>query len=1036
MELSIIYGRAGSGKSSYLFEKVKNFIKTADKIYIITPEQFSFTAEKKLLEVTDNGAVVNCEVLTFSRMASRVIGEMGSNLKNIEGFGKSMLIFDILDGLKKELQFLGKTTQNVEIVERSITEFKKHNITEAKLEKVIEDTEDEYLKAKLSDLKSIYSKFQDEISNKFLDENDSLTYLAENIKNTNMFDNSIIFIDEFVGFTPQEYRVIEELMKKSKEMFLTICADNLDLEKSDEDTDIFYANKVTANRIMNIANTCCANVLEPTYLENLYRFKSEELIALEQNLYSNTYKKFKGEVKNIELFLAANPYSEIEHVASKIATSVRDDGYRYKEIGVITKNIEIYSGLIKAIFNKYDIPVFIDEKKDLSQNILIKYIISLLEVFAKNWSYDSVMAYVKTKFCDITDDEIYKLENYCKKLGIKYSKWYKEDWKVGESEENLLQLNAIRKKVVEPLLSFKKKCFKDMTGHELSKAIYEFLIENEIDKKLQKKSEALSDIDIDLASEYEASFNIIVKILDEIVKIFGDEVLTFDKYASFLKISFTENGLGKLPAGFDQVTVGDVDRSRSHKTKVIFIIGLNDGSFPSVNNDEGFLNDSDREKLKQMNIELAKTTIEALYNDNFNIYKAHATSEEKLYISYVSSDSDGAAQKPSTLLLKIKKLFPLLRETSDVIKKETEITKKEAVFDELLLNIRNFKDGKEIDKVWFSIYKFFQKDEEWRTRLENSIKALNFSNMPKNISDDSIKKLYGDVLKTSVSKLENYQKCAFSFYLTYGLKLRENESFKLESLDTGSFMHDVIDEFFEEVQIRKINLKEITEEQIKEIIDKIINDKLKLPENYIFMSSAKFRNQTFRLKRLILKAMKYIILSITESDFEVFGHEVEFGENKKYPPIEIELENGKKVQIIGKIDRIDIAKDEEGRYLRIIDYKSSNHSIRLNDVAYGLQLQLLTYLDAACKIEDLEPAAVLYFNLIEEKLDKRKTKEEIEEEIKKNFKMKGLLVADVKLIKMMDNSLESGYSNLVPAYIKGDRNNFREKVKYSNKGAI
>lgn len=226
--------------------------------------------------------------------------------------------------------------------------------------------------------------------------------------------------------------------------------------------------------------------------------------------------------------------------------------------------------------------------------------------------------------------------------------------------------------------------------------------------------------------------------------------------------------------------------------------------------------------------------------------------------------------------------------------------------------------------------------------------------------------------------------------------------------------------FLQSLRQDGIDLISLEDEQIREILDGVIDEKLSLPQNYIFLSSAKFRNQTFQLKRLLRKAMKYIILSITESDFQVLGHEVEFGEGKQYPPIEMTLENGKKIEIIGKIDRIDIAKDEAGRYLRIIDYKSSQNVVQLKDIAYGLKLQLLTYLDAICKIEDLEPAAVLYFNLIEEQLDKRKTKEEIEQEIKRNFKMKGILVSDVKLIKMMDQSLETGSSEIIPAYLKED----------------
>lgn len=576
MKLKIIYGKSGSGKSTYLFNYIKNIISNPQKIYIITPEQFSYTSERKLLEST-NGAAINAEVLTFSRMAHRVITETGNNLKNIEPFGRSMLIYDILDNKKKELKFLGKNMQNVEVIDKTITEFKKHNITETNLGKAIDNLEDEYLKIKLKDVENIYNAYEEKIKEKFLDENDVLSILAENIKNTDMFNDAVFMIDEFAGFTPQEYRIIEELMKISKEIIVTITTDSLVDNKLSEDTDIFYSNKIAINKLIEIANRNNVEIEKPIFLENTYRFKNEELKVLEENIYDNFYKKYEKENKNIKLFLASNPYSEVEHVASQIIEEVRENGYRYRDIGVITKNIETYSSLIKVIFAKYDIPVYIDEKKDLSQNILIKYIISVLDVFSKNWSYDSVIAYAKTLFCDIEEEDIYVLENYCKKWGIKYSKWYKEDWNFGEEDkEKLKKINETRRKIVEPLLEFKENCIKDQSAKNITSAIYEFLIRQNIDKKLEAKAKEVEKENADIVSEYEASFNIVIKILDEIVKVFGDERLTFDKYASLLKISFTENGVGKIPAGLDQVTVGDVDRSRSHKVKVIFIIGVND----------------------------------------------------------------------------------------------------------------------------------------------------------------------------------------------------------------------------------------------------------------------------------------------------------------------------------------------------------------------------------------------------------------------------------------------------------------------------
>jgi len=353
------------------------------------------------------------------------------------------------------------------------------------------------------------------------------------------------------GFTPQEYRVIEELMKVSKEINVTMCLDNIK-NNINKETDIFYSNKVAIDKLIQIAKTNNIEIKGPVFLSGNYRFKNEELIHLEKNIYENIYKKYDKENENIKLFLAANPYSEIEYIASKIIYEVRENRYRYKEIGIITKNIDTYSGLIKAIFAKYDIPVYIDEKKELSENILIKYIISLLEIFSKNWSYESVISYIKTSFCDIEEKDIYEIENFAKKWGIKYSKWYKEDWKFGEEDKEKLEyINNIRKSVIEPLLEFKEMTYKKTTAKDLSNAIYKFLIKNKIDKKLMQKAKKTDNLE----EEYISSFNAVIKILDEIVKIFGEEKITFEKYAQMLKISFLENGLGKIPAGIDEVTV-------------------------------------------------------------------------------------------------------------------------------------------------------------------------------------------------------------------------------------------------------------------------------------------------------------------------------------------------------------------------------------------------------------------------------------------------------------------------------------------------
>ena len=1024
MGLRLVYGKSGAGKSTYIFNEIKNLIKEDKKIYIITPEQFSFTAERELLNVV-NGAALNAEILTFNRMAYRVMNEVGGSTKTaLSACGKAMLIYNILLNEKGNLNFLGKSDENIDLISTQITEFKKHGVSVENLDEIMNQSEDKYLKAKMADMRKVYNAFEETIKNRYIDENDVLTILAEQLPKTNIFENTLIYIDEFVGFTKQEYNIISILLKQAAKVSINICTDSLE-ESTSPDTDIFYANKLTVQKILETAKDAGAQIENPIFMRDIHRFETEELEFLEKNLYAIPYQRYSKDVNNIKLFLANNPYSEIENIATNIVKLVKEQGYRYRDISIITKNLDTYSNLCKVIFNKYQIPVFIDEKKDLSQNIIVKYLLAILEVFAKNWSYESVFNYIKTGFLDITQEEIYEFENYCLKWDIKYSKWYKGEWDFRDEDDKnkdkIARFKELRHIVVDPLIKFKEGLLGTNSAKEITTRLYNFLIENEIDKRLQEKEAELVSLGkSDIATEYETSWKIIVKVLDEIVLVFGDEKINFDRYMQILKTGLGNSDLGKIPGTQDQVIMGDIDRSRSHKIKTVFIIGLNDGMFPSVNKNEGYFNDDDRENLKAQGIELAKGTIERMYEDNFNIYKAFTAASNSIYLSYSSSAADGKTLRASTLVSKIKRIFPEIKEESDIIEKSSEILTESNTFDELLNHIRDFRDeGKEIDGKWMAAYNYYMADDKWKHRLVYSLKALNYTNIPEKISKENVDALYGNTLKTSISKLEKYRTCPFSYYLRYGLNVSEKDKLKVDSLDTGTFMHDTIDTFFNEIRARGINIKEIEEEEIYRIIEEIINEKLRLNANYIFSATPKYKVLTERLKRVVKRSMKYIVESIKYSDFEVYGNEVEFDEGKRYRPIVMDLGDNRKVEITGKIDRIDIAEDGSSKYLRIIDYKSSYKNIDLNSVYSGLQIQLLTYLDAICKEDNVDPAGVLYFNLIDPVIKSKKdmTEEEIENEIRKKFKMQGLILADVNVVKMMDTKLESGQSNIVPAYI-------------------
>lgn len=1022
MGVRIIYGRPGSGKSELCFSEIAKLINNKEKIYIITPEQFSFVAEKKLMEAVNTDAVINAEVITLSRMAYRVLSEIGGyNKTHLSKCGKAMLIYSILNKYKKQLKFLSKSDENIDLSMTAITEFKKHGISIEDLKQEMENVEDIYLKTKLSDIALIYENFEKQIYGKYIDETDILTLLANNMQDTDIVKNSIIYIDEFAGFTHQEYEVLKQLIIQAKQVNITICIDKLEID-TNPDIDIYYSNKKTLKKLLNLIKDNNFKLEETVNLEKQYRFKTNELQHLNNNIYNNKSTKYEKNVENLHLFLAKNQYSEIEYVAKEINKLIKFKNYRYKDISIIAKNIDTYSSLIRAIFPKYDIPVFIDEKRDLNQNAIVQYFISVLEILNRNFSNDTIFNYLKLGFCDIEEDEIFRLENYCIKWGIKQSKW-KKDFKYGIDDSNkkeIERINEIRKEIIEPIIKFSNNIEKDKTAINIAKNLYNFMQKQSVEEKIIKKINELEEKNLfDLAKEYETSYKIIMDILDEIVLIFGDDKLTIDQFIQILKIGLKNSGLGKIPGTQDQVIYGDTDRSRTHKVKAVFIIGLNDGIFPSINKDEGFLNDLDRDILKKDGIELANGTIENLYEDNFNIYKAFTTSENIIYFSYPSSDGDGKSLRPSILINKIKKLYPKLEEKSDVIQKDYEIVNQMITYEEMLENIAKLKEKKKIDDIWFVVYKYYKSKEQWNDKLKQDLLGIDYTNIPKEIKKENIEKLYGKTLNTSISRLEKYRSCPFSYYLQYGLRLKEKEQLKVQSFNTGSFMHETIDEFFEYVKDNEFKLAELEDEDIQKIVSDIIEKNLELSKNFIFTATAKYKALVKRLKKIVSKALKYIIQTLIYSDFSIEGTEIEFANNGKYKPIILNLGDGKKVEITGKIDRIDTAQGDDGKYLRIIDYKSSSKNIDLNEVYAGLQIQLLTYTDAICKEEDIMPAGIFYFSLLEQMIntDKKISEDEIEELIRKNFRMKGLILADVKIIKMNDNTLTSGSSKLVPAAI-------------------
>lgn len=1048
MSLRFIYGRAGSGKSQFCIENINKRVNEGGvkPLIFIVPEQFSFQSEKNILNVIGEKAALRVRVLSFKRLAYKVFNEVGGvTRRHLNSAGRNMLIYHIMDKYKDELKAFSASARKqgfVDTVAKSISEFKKYEITPEILINALDKIDNSELKNKLYDLSLIYKEFDNLVQKNYIDPDDDLTVLKEKIDYTKIFDGAEVWIDEFSSFTPQQYSIIEKLMKKCSKINITLCMDG---EKKFTGADIFSITEGTENKILKMASENNIKLEKPVFLNKkpLCRFKeNKELAFLEDNLYAFPYEIFKEKTNQIKIYNSANNFSEIESVAREIISLCRDKDYRFNDIAVVTGNLDSYEKTISVIFKEYGIPYFMDQKRSIEDNNLVVLVNSIMEVFIRNWSYEAVFRYLKSGFSNIEAEDIDLIENYVLAAGIRgRKKWLGEDsWDYNvfnegaspDDKEKLNRVNDIRKKVVLPFKNFREKIIRKNTAGEICSALFEFLNEINAPEKVEKLIDEFKEEGKQVfAGVYSQIWNVIMELMDQIVEVMGNEKVSLENFSKILLMGFKEHEMGLIPSSLDQVIVGSVNRLKSHAIKNLFIVGVNDGVFPSGAIEEGILTDNDRGMLLENGVELAKDTKTRAFEEQFLVYTALTNCSHNLILSYPMADIEGKSLRPSIIINRLKTLFPSIVIESDIAADKGDdediklISSQIPTFNEMIAVFRKSIDDDYKSELWRDVYRFYSKNEKWSKTSENILSGMFYTNQVDSISREKAEELYGANPKMSVSRFEKYIACPFAYYVQYGLKLKERKLFNLTAPDIGSFMHKIIDEFCTEVKEKNIKWQDVDEEIREKLIFDIVDREIGNNANSIFNSSPKNVYFTGRIKRVLLKTSEIVTEHFKRGNFEPVGYEVSFENGGNYPPIIVEIENGRKVVLTGRIDRIDMLEKDGKTYVRIVDYKSGNKIFKLSDVYHGLEIQLLLYLDAIMENEgeDVFPAGALYLKMDNPVIKNKKnmTDEEIREEILKSFKMKGLLLSDPDIIREMDKEME-GSSVIIPAAIKKDGN--------------
>lgn len=954
MLLKYIMGAPSTGKSKFCLDKIINLEKSSpSNILLIVPEQSSLQAEKEL--INRKSSIIKTQALSFQRLSFYIFSELGCEKKILlEDIGKNMLLRKIL--ADTPLNFFTNITKKSGFIDNLgsiISDFYKYQISLQKLNNAISSASGNF-KNKLADLYLIYKKYTEYISEKYLSLDEMLDILAEKIPQSKYLYGIKIFFDGFDSFNLQEYKVIEELMKKADTIFFTagihinqghgIEYKNISL------TDPYYQIKSTINYLSDMARQNNYEIAEPISFKKIYK-DNDELEFLVNNYFYVYATEYTQPAENIFLHRANDLYEEIEFVAKKIIHYVKN-GLRFKDIAIITGNLDEYSAPIERIFNLFAIPFFIDKKVSVMTNQLVAFIRAALDVIIFNFSYESVFCFLKTNLLDIELDDIDLLENYVLEFGIKGDMW-KKDWTFMSKKYDQSEINRIKNFVCKKFdflaenLSLNRK-YKVI---QLCKFIFEMLNTFNVQNKLL----------IENADENLKVWQKICIVFDKIVDIFGDEKVSLREFAQILDEGLKKIDLGVIPEFIDQIIVGGIERSRIPNVKVLFVVGANEGNLSALQNENAIINDEEKNFLHSINLKISENRLIKLFKNNFLLYGFISKPSYQLNITCSLKSNDEKSIYPDEIFNKISSLFPYINNECDL-----DFSVPQAMLNDTIKII--YDSNRDNSKL--QIYNWFRENSFYAPKIKK------FENAFTNNFSHTLNVKY-DKVKVSVTELENFARCPFAHFLKYNLKLRPRKIYQLKSVDIGSFLHAVLKEFFS--FMKNHHAFYLCKNNPSKYIDLAIQ-KCDFDKN-IFFDSAYYEFLLYHAKNVLLNSITAMLNDL---------------DREKYLPTEFEHEfkNVKLAENIflnGKIDRIDLFEANGQKYLRVIDYKSGEKNFSANDVADGLQLQLLMYLKILSG-ENVKPAGAFYFHLSNPFVDINDeiNDADLAKKINEKFKMNGI----------------------------------------------
>lgn len=1051
MSLRFCFGPSGSGKSHRIYEEImqraaeepgRNFL-------IIVPDQFTMQTQKDLVMRSDRDGILNIDVLSFDRLSHRILEEVGTKeMPVLDDTGKSLVLQKVAADLKEQLPAMGSLLHKqgyIHEVKSAISEFMQYGISTQDMDKLITNAQKRgALAMKLKDLKTLYRGFQDYIRDHFITTEETLDVLRRSLSKSKILKGSVVVFDGFTGFTPIQNRLIQELMRVCAETIVTVTIGvGEDPYKMDGEQKLFHLSKKTVADLEKLAAEAEVERGEDLFVKGgPNRFaKAPALHYLEQNLFRYQYEPYAGEQQEIHMFEALSPREEVHQTALYIRHLIREQGMTYRDIAVVIGDLEGYASYVETEFGQLEIPCFLDRTRGIVLNPMIEYIKSALQLYIKDFSYDTVFHFLRSGMADISREEIDELENYVIRTGARgyrtYSRLFTRrteelqgnaEGSEQAEEKTMERLNRIRQQfmdAVEILHMGSQEKAGDYVSH-----LYDFLEQNQVQQKLLNYQQQFEkEGDLSRAREYAQIYRLVMDLLDQVYELLGEEEISRQEFADILEAGFGEITVGTIPQNVDRIVVGDMERTRLKQVKVLFFLGVNDGSIPKNASKGGIISDMDREFLIESGTEMAPSPRQQMYIQRLYLYLNMTKPSEQLYLSYAKVNSEGKGIRPSYLIDTVRKLFPAMSvEYPQNRSRLEQIEGRQEGARYLAEELREYVEGtlpEEERQDFYLMYRAYEADAAGRDLLTRAaFRRYRESGLSRIVA----RALYGQQLENSVSRLETYAACACRHFLQYGLSLQEREEFGFEASDMGTVYHAVLENFAGKLAESNLTWWDFTEDFAAKAVKESVEAYAATYGETVLYSSARNEYAITRMSRILTRTVLTLQKHLKQGSFQPDDYELSFRFAEDLDSIHVDLSEDEKMHLQGRIDRIDVSEDAEHVYVKVIDYKSGNRKFDLAALYYGLQLQLVVYMNAAMEMEsrkhpdkEIVPAALLYYHIDDPTIETpvELTDEQINEQILAKLRMNGVVNSDPEVVERLDRYMQDK-SVVIPVEKKKD----------------